>query len=562
MANHPTSKVSTSNSPLGYLEQANDAVFVMGEDMRLRLANAVLAQWMNEKSPAPGCSVLTRLIGLSKSIDLFVHKCEIALSGTPVRFECLIRPQNSMLRWTEISLNRVTSNHPDTEILAIARDISATRNEIAKLRHQSSHDELTGLLNRREFTRKLKLLTLNHQTDHTLLYLDLDQFKVINDACGHQAGDDLLERLARLLAETLQGNGTLARMGGDQFAILLEDITPENARKITNAIRDAVAGFRFFWENKYFDMSTSIGIAVIKADNVSVDCVLSAANSACLVAKSKGRNQIHVHADSIECAFLKRETAWISRITDAFENDRFRLYYQNILSIDSVFGCFSHREILLRMIDEDGHEITPGEFVPAAEKYHLMPLIDRWVIRTLFYRNAALWRGALKMLENGESNSMPLCSINISGASLNDDYFPIFLRDQLNLHQIPPRSICFEITETVAINNLEKASSLIREMKTLGFRFSLDDFGSGMSSFAYLKSLPVDFLKIDGSLVKNLDHDKTDYCMVEAINKIAQEMGIKTIAEFVGNHIVLEKLQAIGVDFAQGYCIHEPEHLH
>lgn len=562
MADHSTSKASISNPAFSYLDQAHDAVFVIGEDMRLRLVNATLAQWMNEKHLTPGGSVLSSLIGLSKSIDLFVHKCEIAFTGTPVRFECLIRPQNSMPRWTEISLNRVTLNHPDMEIIAIARDISANRNEIAKLRHQANHDELTGLLNRREFTRKLSLLASNPQTGHTLLYLDLDQFKIINDTCGHHAGDELLGRLARLLADTLNGNGILSRIGSDEFAILLEGISLENAQKIAKSVRDAVAGFRFHWEEKYFDMSISIGVASIKVDNEGVDCVLSAADAACHVAKNKGRNQIHVYSDSTECASLKRETAWISRITEAFENNRFRLFYQNILPIGSEYGCFNHREILLRMIDTDGREITPGEFVPAAEKYHLMPLIDRWVIRTLFFRNAALWRSASVLLENCEKDAMPLCSINISGSSLNDDYFPIFLRDQLNLYQIPPQAVCFEITETVAINNLDKVSSLIKELKTLGFRFSLDDFGSGMSSFAYLKSLPVDFLKIDGSLVKNLDNDKTDFCMVEAINKIAQEMGIKTIAEFVGNRSIFEKLQSIGVNFAQGYSIHEPEHLH
>jgi EAL domain-containing protein (putative c-di-GMP-specific phosphodiesterase class I) len=327
-------------------------------------------------------------------------------------------------------------------------------------------------------------------------------------------------------------------------------------------LHDAFEHFRFAWEGKHFGIGVSIGIASIQPINNGADCVLSAADAACYVAKKKGRNQIHVYAESAECSSLQREIAWISRITEAFENDRFRLFYQNILPIGSEYGCYSHREILLRMIDKDGRQIEPGEFVPAAEKYHLMPLIDRWVIRTLFSSKAAIWRAALAMLENCEECSMPLCCVNLSGASLNDEYFPVFLRDQLSLYQIPPQSLCFEITETVAINNLEKVSALITELKALGFRFSLDDFGSGMSSFSYLKSLPVDFLKIDGSLVKNMDHDKTDFCMVEAINKIAQEMGIKTIAEFVGNHGVIEKLQSIGVDFAQGYSIHQPEHLH
>jgi diguanylate cyclase (GGDEF)-like protein len=561
MSDHTATNTPASNQPSSYLDHVHDAVFIIGEDMKFRFANTTLTHWM-ERNFTPGSSILTTLIGLGESIDLFVHKCEIALAGTPVRFECLIRPKNNLPRWVEISLNRTQHSHPDVEIIAIARDISAHKNEIAKFKHQANHDELTGLLNRREFTRKLSALTTRPQTHHALLYLDLDQFKVVNDTCGHHAGDELLGRLARVIRETLQGCDILARIGGDEFAILLEGATLEHAQGKAKTLRDAIAGFRFQWEGKRFDMGVSIGIASIKPDNEGADCVLSAADAACYVAKSKGRNQIHVYAESTECSSMQRETAWISRITEAFENDRFRLFYQNILPIGSEYGCYSHREILLRLIDEDGQQIAPGEFVPAAEKYHLMPLIDRWVIRTLFASNATMWRAAFTLLENCEEAAMPLCCINISGASLNDEYFPVFLRDQLSLFQIPPQSICFEITETVAINNLEKVSELISELKALGVRFSLDDFGSGMSSFAYLKSLPVDFLKIDGSLVKDMDHNKTDFCMVEAINKIAQEMGIMTIAEFVGNQVVIEKLQSIGVDFAQGYSIHQPEHLH
>ncbi len=563
---HPSSSAPDTNPALShlhaYLGNAHDAVFVFAEDMKFRLANSTLTHWMNHRDFTPGESILTSLIGLSKSIDLFVHKCEIALSGTPVRFECLIRPRTSLPRWVEFSLHRTPLNHPEVELIAIARDISAHKNEIAKLRHQANHDELTGLLNRREFTRKLKTLTTAPQAHHALLYLDLDQFKVVNDSCGHQAGDELLGRLARLFREALNDHDILARIGGDEFAILLEDASLESAQAKAEILRDAVAPFSFHWEGKRFGMSVSIGIAAINPVNEGADCVLSAANAACHVAKRKGRNQIQVYAESTECSSLHREMGWIARITEAFENDRFRLFYQNILPISSEYGCFDHREILLRMIDEDGQHIEPGEFVPAAEKYHLMPLIDRWVIRTLFARNAVVWRTAFTLLESCKGAAMPLCCINLSGASLNDDYFPVFLRDQVELHQIPPQSVCFEITETVAINNLEKVSTLITELKALGFRFSLDDFGSGMSSFSYLKSLPVDFLKIDGSLVKNLDHDKTDYCMVEAINKIAQEMGIKTIAEFVGNQGVINKLQSIGVNFAQGFNIHQPEHLH
>lgn len=561
MADHPADPNPVLQHLFDYLDSAHDAFFIIGEDMKLRLANSTLTHWMNEKEFVAGKSVLSSLINLSESIDLFVHKCEIAQAGTPSRFECLIRPPGSLPRWVEISLHRTPFRQAGVEIIGVARDISTHKNQIAKLKHQASHDELTGLINRREFKLKLGAMHMQAEKQHALLYLDLDKFKIVNDTCGHHAGDELLLRLAKLIRESLHSGHILARIGGDEFAILLEDCTLEHAQETAKAVRDTVAGFRFHWDGKQFDLGVSIGIARLKSSYEGTDCVISAADTACYIAKSKGSNQIHVYEDS-ECTFMQREVEWIARITEAFENNRFHLYYQNILPISAEYGCFDHREILLRLIDVDGRHIAPAEFVPAAEKFHLMPLIDRWVIRTLFARNAPLWRAAFKLLQNCDGMSMPLCCINLSGASLNDDYFPVFLRDQLSLYEIPPQSICFEITETVAINNLEKASDLIKELKTLGCRFSLDDFGSGMSSFSYLKSLPVDFLKIDGSLVKNIDHDKTDFCMVEAINKIAQEMGIKTIAEYVRNAGVIEKLQSIGVNFAQGYGIHQPEHLH
>lgn len=546
-----------------YLNNAYDGVFTIGEDLKFRFANITLAGWMNETGMENGCSILPGLIGLSESMDLFVHKCEIALAGTPVRFECLIRPRHSLPRWVEISLSRASLPRPEIVITGVARDISAHKHEITKLKRQAGFDELTGLLNRRELTRRLQALAAHPQENHhALLYLDLDQFKAVNDACGHLAGDELLRQVAKIIQDTMQDNGTLARVGGDEFAILLENCTPEAAEAAAVAIREAASNFRFYWGGKRFDIGVSIGIAIITPKNEGTDCALSAADSACHVAKEKGRNHIHVHSGSMECAYRKQEAGWISRITEAFEENRFRLYYQNILPIGPDYGCFDHREILVRMIDEHGRQIEPGEFLPAAEKYHLMPLIDRWVIRTLFSRNNELWNSAYQLLQPGGKAAMPLCCINLSGATLNDEYFPDFLKDQIELHQIPPQAICFEITETVAIGNLEKVCELIQDLKALGFRFALDDFGSGMSSFAYLKSLPVDFLKIDGSLVRDIDESRTDLCMVEAINRIAQEMGIQTIAEFVKNNDVIKKLRSIGVNYAQGYGIHQPESLY
>lgn len=547
---------------MAWLDTAHDAVFLLDGDMKLQLANQTLVSWTSERDFPKGHSILPILLGLSDSIELFSRQFKTTLAGASVRFECLIRPEHCLPRWVEFSLNRVPLQKNGTKIIGIARDITQHKNEIIRLRHHSTRDELTSLLNRRAFTRQLTEIVDARQGEHALLFIDLDRFKVVNDSCGHQAGDRLLVQAAQCIQSVIPAQDILARIDGDEFAVLLQHCDLPTAQQAASAIRAAVSGLCFRCDDKQFEIGTSIGIALIKPEQDGTDCSLSAADSACQIAKKKGRNYIHVYVGSTECSQLTRETAWVSRITKAFEDDRFRLFYQNILPIGSEYGCFDHREILLRMVDENGQQIEPGEFIPSAEKYHLMPLIDRWVVRTMFANNADNWRKNHEILETSGERHAPLCCINLSGASLNDELFPDFLRDQIAQHQIPPQVVCFEITETVAIHNLERVSALIHELKALGFLFALDDFGSGMSSFSYLKSLPVDFLKIDGSLVLGIADCKTDFCMVEAIHKIAQEMGIKTIAEFVKNKSIMDKLQDIGVDYAQGFGIHQPEFLY
>ena len=571
MTNPILDTLTSSNTPADHIEQyclmawldtAHDAVFLLDGEMKLQLANQTLVGWTNEDDFPKGHSILPLLLGLSESIDLFVEQFKAAVVGEPMRFECLIRPEHCLPRWVEFSLNRVPAPNDEIKIIGIARDITLHKHEITQLRHHSSRDELTSLLNRRTFTRQLTDIVNARQGEHALLFIDLDRFKVVNDSCGHHAGDRLLVQASQNIQSVIPAQDILARIDGDEFAVLLQNCDQQTAQQTAAAIRDAVSNSCFRCDDKQFEIGTSIGIALIKPDQDGTDCSLSAADSACQVAKKKGRNHIQVYVGSTECSQLTRETAWVSRITKAFEDDRFRLFYQNILPIGSEYGCFDHREILLRMVDENGQQVEPGEFIPSAEKYHLMPLIDRWVVRTMFSNNAENWRKNHEILKSSGERHAPLCCINLSGASLNDELFPDFLRDQIALHQIPPQVVCFEITETVAINNIERVSALIHELKALGFLFALDDFGSGMSSFAYLKSLPVDFLKIDGSLVLGIADSKTDFCMVEAINKIAQEMGIKTIAEFVKNRLIIDKLQDIGVNYAQGFGIHQPEFLY
>ena len=544
-----------------YLDSANDAIFVIDEQMQLLLSNKVLSLWLHDAASFPGNTtcINSQLIGLEDSISIFTEQHRTCLAGKPVRFECLIRPKGGLPRWVEISMNQVAAGNEKVEIIGIIRDINTHKNEINQLKHLSVHDELTGLLNRREFLRRLQfLMSEKKQANHSLLYMDLDQFKIVNDTCGHAAGDELLNQLASVIKRKMRATDTLARLGGDEFGIILEHCSTSFAIERAKTILDVISNYQFNWEGKHFNIGVSIGIASFNPGSEGTECVMGAADAACYVAKNQGRNRIHIYSDSEECSFHRREMDWISRITQAFETDRFRLYYQHIVPITTGYSCFDHHEILLRMLDDSDKPIEPAEFIAAAEKYHLMPLIDRWVVRTLFARKE-------KELANNaglrESEANRLCSINLSGASLNDEYFLDFLRDQIALYNIPPHLICFEVTETVAINNLERVSNFLHELRAMGFRFALDDFGSGMSSFTYLKSLPVDFLKIDGSIVIGVTDNKTDLSMVEAIHQIAQTMGIKTIAEFVENNNIMDKLLTIGVDFAQGYGIHRPECL-
>jgi diguanylate cyclase (GGDEF)-like protein/PAS domain S-box-containing protein len=550
-----------------YINSANDGIFVICDEMKFHVANSLLESWLGKTEvmlTKQGQRVpITSFMGVEESQALFSRNFQDVLAGNPVRFECRIHPQNESQRWVEISMNKVDLEGGDL-VIGVMRDITERKASMAEMEYQAIHDDLTGLVNRREFGNRLNLLLENskrHGTHHSLLYMDLDQFKIVNDTCGHIAGDELLRQLSALINAKVRQNDTLARLGGDEFGMLLTNCPVERATRIAEVLRQAISNFQFFWQGKRFDIGVSIGITTIDTDSENATAVLGFADAACYVAKDKGRNRIQLYSGGEEFALKRREMNWVSRINLAIEEQRFRLFYQTILPITSPGANVEHQEILLRMIDENGHLISPLEFIPAAEKYNLMPTIDRWVIRTLFAHKSDYWRTAIKTGPAGDIDSDLFCSVNLSGASLNDDHFFDFLREQIAEHGTPPRTICFEITETVAVQNLQKVSEFIRELRSMGFRFALDDFGSGMSSFTYLKSLPVDFLKIDGALVKEIGRSKIDLCMVEAIHRIAREMGIKTIAEYVENEVILEKLKAIGVNYAQGYGIHKPEAL-
>lgn len=449
-----------------------------------------------------------------------------------------------------------TSDGQITGVVMVFHDVSKSREIAQQLSWHASHDALTGLINRREFEERVRRALAGSHADgerHALLFLDLDQFKVVNDTCGHVAGDELLRQLSGMLQRQMRATDILARLGGDEFGVLLEHCPIERATNIAEQLRDATRQYRFIWDNKTFEVSASIGVIPIHRDSGTLPQVLSAADMACYVAKEKGRNRYHVFQET-DADFARRhgEMLWVTRINQALRENRFVLYRQAIQSTKPPYAIH-HYEVLLRIRNEDGTISEPGSFLPAAERYDLMTAIDRWVITQLFTAQGDNLRGDKSAL-----GLATMASINLSGASLNDDSFLDFVRDMLAQHAINPRQICFEITETVAISNLDRAIRFITALREIGCCFALDDFGSGLSSFGYLKNLPVDFLKIDGSLVRNLVENPVDDAMVQAIHQIGHVMGLMTVAEYVENEPLRQRLIAMGVDYMQGFAIEIP----
>ncbi len=438
-------------------------------------------------------------------------------------------------------------------VVLVFHDVTHSRKLAQEISYQASHDALTGLLNRREFELRLHSLISNaaeEHRQHALLYLDLDQFKVVNDTSGHSAGDELLRQLTFIMQAKIRDADMLARLGGDEFGVLLGNCPIEQAQRVAEELIESVKNFHFCWGDKTFVIGASIGMIAITDESQDWAGLLSNADTACYIAKEKGRNRVQVyHAHDADLARRHNEMHWVGRITKAFEDERFLLYYQPIIPTTADSTEPPHFEVLVRMLDEEGELVTPGVFIPAAERYNLMTTLDRWVVH-----NTLNWLAAHK------TNPM-VCAINLSGHSIGDERFLDFVVEQIKEARVPAHNICFEITETAAIANLTRAIHFIRELKLLGCRFSLDDFGSGLSSFAYLKNLPVDYLKIDGGFVKDMDRNDTNFAMVEAINNIGHTMKIRTIAEFVENQAILDQLVSIGVDYAQGYCIAQPAPL-
>jgi diguanylate cyclase (GGDEF)-like protein len=435
------------------------------------------------------------------------------------------------------------------------QDITERKEIEEQLNYQANHDVLTGLINRREFEKRAEQLLATIRQDkaeHALCFMDLDQFKIVNDTCGHSAGDALLGQLGALLKSKIRWRDTLARLGGDEFGVLLESCSLDEAMQTAEALRVAIGDYKFSWDDRKFRLGVSIGVVPITADNEDVAALLSAADSACAAAKEAGRNRIHSFQENdIDLMRRRREMQWAARLNNALEEDRFELYRQTIQPLQ-VEETGAHYEILLRMRDEQGGIISPGLFIEAAERYGITPGIDRWVIRSAFR-----WL----VSEADERERLALCSINLSGQSFSDEKFLPFVIDQFQMSGLDATKICFEITETAAIASYSQANRFINALKELGCKFALDDFGTGLSSFGYLKHFPVDFLKIDGSFVKEILHDPIDREMVRSINEIGHLTGKQTIAEFAENEEIITMLRGMGVDYAQGYGVSEPKRV-
>jgi len=553
----------------GFAESAADWFWELDEDFRITFLSARYEQLTGK--------AISELIGgefslLSSSDD--AHQKSIAaaiqiLRDGHILHDHEIHAASDNTATVIHSLGGQAVRDANGEILGYrgtGRDVTQARLLSTQLAHQASHDELTGLVNRRGFEQRLARAMESVQSgrgQYALCYLDLDRFKVVNDSCGHAAGDELLRQLSGVLQNKVRGRDTVARFGGDEFALLLENCSLDEARPIAETLRSAIEAFEFIWIDQRFRLGASIGIVMLRTDTTLVE-LMRAADSACYTAKELGRNRVHVYEpDDEEQSRRERELDWVARINEALSEDRFTLYAQ-LIRESKPDGETVHRhfEILIRMRSRDGELIAPGAFLPAAERFGLATRIDRWVVRQAF----DLLEQSPHLFEEGG-----FLSINLSGQSLSDEDFCAYVLHQLRtravLHQLRTRAIrgaqiCFEITETAAIADLSAAKKLMRETAQLGCHFALDDFGTGLSSFAYLRDLPVDFVKIDGAFIKDIEIDPIHRAMVRSIHEIASVLGKKTIAEFVSNDTSAELLAEIGVDYVQGFGIAEPVPLH
>ena len=539
------------------LQSIGEAVITTDRDGRIDYMNPVAEQlsgWKSEEARGEKLGTVLRLLDQLTHRELENPLVRCLREGQLVHFAEHSVLQNRLGKEIEIEDSAAPIRDRNAEIVGavvVFRDVTKERRLKRALSYQASHDALTGLINRREFDNRLAhalQAAQDGQGPHALLYVDLDQFKVVNDTCGHSAGDRLLRDVTGLLQAHVRSGDTIARLGGDEFGILVQHCTAEQAGRMAENIRQAILDYRFSWEQTTSSIGASIGVVEITRETESVANLLSAADIACYAAKDSGRNRVHLY-NSSEVSGRHREMYWVSRVTRAVDDGRLELHYQPIVAT----GCEAPKlpaacELLVRLRDDEGELVMPEEFIPAAERYNLVSSIDRWVVRR-----------AVEALQQHASGDEPpfLFALNLSGTSLSDRSFLDFVLSLVEEPRIA-RGLCFEITETAVITSMTQAVSFMHELRKRGCRFALDDFGSGLSSFHYLKTLPVDFLKIDGQFIGSVTTDVVDRSMVEAISRVGRALGIATIAEKVESAEVFEELKRLGVQFAQGYFVAKP----
>ncbi|WP_232848964.1 EAL domain-containing protein [Amphritea pacifica] len=484
--------------------------------------------------------------------EIYSDLWKTLLSGQEWRGVFHNKKKNGEYYWAEEIISPITNNLGEiTHFIALQEDITEVRRISDEINFQTTHDPLTGLLNRRQFENELTRIVEHadkHHSHHVLCFIDIDQFKIINDSCGHLAGDDLLRQVSNLIRDKLRSRDTLARPGSDEFLLLLENASLAQGERVLQMIMNDLKQFRFQWEDHTFSVEISAGLTVIDRHTSSAVSALQDVDTACSTAKDAGRNRIHIYNENDELQLIRKGyIQWASEIHRALDNNSFRLYVQPVVPLQKLHK--TAYEVLIRLQSESGDLVAPGAFLPAAERYNIAPQIDRWVIH-----NTLQWMAKnIEQLVHIDS-----LAINLSGQSLGDDALLGYIIRSIEQGAVPAQMIKFEITETAAIANLKDAQIFIRSLKSLGCRFALDDFGSGLSSFAYLKNLPVDLLKIDGMFVRDIISDPVDEAMVRSINEVGHIMGMETIAEFVETDEIMERLRQLGVDYAQGYAISRP----
>ncbi|MGN6513614.1 MAG: putative bifunctional diguanylate cyclase/phosphodiesterase, partial [Lysobacteraceae bacterium] len=480
---------------------------------------------------------------------LEAHDSDTAWSNV----EAVLVSLNGDRFWAATSITKVRMGERDN-LLMVATDISEQRQLTELLSYQASHDTLTELYNRREFERQVQRALYGLGKDGppaALLYLDLDQFKLINDTSGHLAGDQLLSQLALAMAEQLRGGDILARLGGDEFGILAHDTRMEGAQALAERLRTRIEGFVYVWEKQSYTISVSIGVVLLDHPGITLGEALSQADAACYIAKDLGRNRVHFYSEQDDETLRRRgEMEWANRLRWIVDEGRLLLHYQEVVPLQGQGDGEPYVELLLRLHDEDGQLVFPGAFLPAAERYGMMPLLDRWVIATSLSHFDRL---------HASGRAPGCCAINLSASTLEDEGLADYVLDLVARHRVEPRRLCFEITETEAMRNVARAMRFIDRVRAIGCKVALDDFGAGMSSFGYLKNLPVDTIKIDGSFVRDIEGDAMSRSIVEAICKIGHQRGLDVVAEWVADDGVVPLLRGLGVDYGQGFALHRPE---